>query len=68
MTQIQIIQFIINIVLQLRVYYLHFGLEKKCAAFDSWGNEFATAVVASYLILFILFYIKTYTDKKQKVK
>lgn len=62
-TMTQILQFLTGFALLLPFVYLH-GMEGRCRGVPAVG---VSAVInGSYLILFVLFYRRTYTKKKNK--
>eukprot|EP01080_Neovahlkampfia_damariscottae_P000816 gene816-9066_t len=66
-TQIQLIQFVINLVFQSLSFYYHYGYDRTCTSFnDSYGNEFAIFVIVSFLFLFLGFYSTNYKKKSTK--
>lgn len=65
-TQMQITQFILVILLHSYSFYYHYGISRKCSSFNTWGNEFGMFVIASYLVLFLIFYKETYPSKKHE--
>ena len=62
--QIQLIQFVLNLIFQTTSFYLHYGGNKTCTSFDKYGNEFGIFVVSSFLFLFLGFYSNNYQKKK----
>jgi hypothetical protein len=64
LTQMQIIQFLIVLSVQSAVDYIFFWKKEPCYAADAFGAYFGKFVVASYLVLFIVFYIRTYNKPR----
>jgi len=70
LTQMQIIQFCINIVGQSSSVVWHYKWSGHCCSFDRWNvNVGGGAVMVSYLLLFLQFYAQSYVEPaKQAVK
>jgi hypothetical protein len=61
LTQLQITQFITVNIVHATAYYWHFFWAKgKCTSYDNISNPVGSAVIWSYLILFLQLYYETY--------
>jgi len=68
-TQMQIFQFLLSLVLHGAAFYWHYMWHGNCASFrDTWGNQIGMAIINSYLLLFLNFYAVNYPTKNEKEK
>lgn len=63
-TMMQIVQFVLVDGFHLFSFFWHYYWNGGCSSFDTWGNQFGFAIINSYLLLFVDFYIQTYKRKK----
>lgn len=64
-TQLQIIQFILVIIIHSSAFVYHYILDGQCHSFDMWyANSAAMGVIWSYLVLFLAYYQRSYREAR----
>jgi len=67
LTTMQIVQFVVDLVAEIPFFYCELVLGKDCSGHSS-SLAFSAAVLVSFLILFINFYMHTYDPTSPKIK